>query len=907
MKSGFSCFSKIVVFGLSCASFVTVVACSPEPAVRTFDEAPQEFGPVRSGGDISIAEINTSALPSRESVRWKGDIETASWYRATDDLTSLSRLLGQPLLLKLSSRMREAVGQSSVAWGHVVGRSAYASAAIGETRADTKDAIAEGVGMLKAQEPILTQLLAARSAKMNWPNERASLVSVVSLIETFLVGFVKDVEKNGEVDKAVKKQLIEELRVTFGPKLRRIRIQVALAYSEKKTYRFVARIRQILKSEGIDLGPNIEPQLALAERLPREVERIHDARSALSVLVDFWMASSQKVRETKFKVLAPDLYDFFDGQNKDDLECIKSGCGLITRIKRFLFILPKIDEYGIEKIRNQLSTAAEDSIRSELELQAVQFLPDFHKEVDAKIREEIGRQRSNITKIGQDYGAYMRVVLGRMAVAKLGLREKDMFAGAEPNRIRVDLDFGTRSTPNENVKVLRVPSVQNLDGFETGAAAMGSGLAAALQIHDHGTISFSDRAGGNPIRAKQAQARLFFEQINKVLMIGGFQGESSQLFESFSLPLSAVRARASVPRFNLRTMISSGQAFGVPDQLILKNATKADRVVESTAAKSIAISVAGQAEMIRGLSRLAGSLRDWESTPFDKVLGTISVADFVPDLPREAVDRALFPKDLFFAAAIGNAAAILQNMTRDLTPVALIGPDRAIRWSNTTMAGGDESPEKMAVLATVFDIVNGERQSRVKTVDVARFIMALAEFLRATEGLENTRAEILRVPNSEGVSPLDQLNDAKVQLRQLVMALANFLWLETVGPDGLVRPEYNRFEGVAMGAAGEPRLLDQAIVVRAFLDASEVISAGMFRTAALDLMSATNRALFRTELGFYADRVGTSETPNLETLLAILTAGERLKPNYSPERAAEWTTISRPWINALRDAAETLP
>ena len=73
------------------------------------------------------------------------------------------------------------------------------------------------------------------------------------------------------------------------------------------------------------------------------------------------------------------------------------------------------------------------------------------------------------------------------------------------------------------------------------------------------------------------------------------------------------------------------------------------------------------------------------------------------------------------------------------------------------------------------------------------------------------------------------------------------------------------------------------------------------------VMSAMNTAFFRPKLGFYSENAKGEGYLSLEVLASILVAGERLSSVTTPERSAQWVRISRPWINALHDAAEILP
>lgn len=905
MKSGFSYSSKFLL-SISLSTVFWGVACSPQPVIRQFKEAKQDFGPARTDGDLDVDSISINALPTMESLNWRGEVETSKWYRVSEDLGWLSRQLDVPQIGKISLQMRGAVLRSAIAWQHTVSNSAYMSAAIGETRQDTEAAIDSGVAMLTAQEPLISDLLAKRNSATQWPTERVSLVELVGQVEEFLVKFVREVEVSS-IDKQVKKQLVDELRINFGPKIGRIRTQVALAYSEEKVYNFVAKIRAVLKSEDVNLGKELNKQLDLAERLPRNAEKIRDAKGALSVLIDFWLASSPETRDTEFKPVSPELYDFFKGQSEEDLDCLKRSCGVLTMIKRELFILPQIEEYGVRKLRKKLVEAAELSIKSELETQAVAFLPSLHTEVAKMVIGELQRQRENIQRVSRDYGGYLRVAMNRMAVAKLGVKENATFSGVEPNRLQVDVNFG-----RGGIQVSRSVTIED---FSTGASAIGSGISLAVEHFDHHVERELLAGGVSPIRIKQVLSRNLFEQIGKVLMIGGFKTESSKPFEAFAMTVD--RDLAARSRFNLRNQMDSPFSFAVPDSIGVAKPVVAENIIVTTMPRSVTVSVGGQADLLRGLSQLALRLQDWKPTRFDETLGPITLADFVPDLPRDAVDQKLFPKDLFFAAALGNAAVILQNVTKKSSTVGLISSQKRIRWANEPIdAGtGDKSvvvppiaPAEQETMAAVFDLVNGERAKEARIGDVARFLSALTLFLKAIEDIEKTKSSVLRARDGNGISPLDQFAGGRSDIKLLVMAIANFLSKEARQLDGLVRPLYARSESdVGLGPRGQPRLLDQALVIRALLDASEAISANIYRNEAMDLFAATNSNFFRPENAFYSDRPGSSEPPDFEAFAAMLVAGERMKPLMSEARLGQWKKLLRPWVGALRDAAETLP
>lgn len=926
MKSGSSCSSDIrrpqtVILPFFAIGLVCLLGgCSPDVVQRVYNEPNRHFGPQKSDDNAELGEMTANAMPSAASFNFSGRLATASWYRSMDDLSLLSRLTGDDSLGRLSFAMASSVYNGAVSWRHTVARSAYTSAAIGETKEDTAVAVKNGVDMLTSQEPLIQGVLDRQHRLISWPTTPTNLETILGLVEQYLVGVASEMEKS-TIEPAVKDRILQEVRITFAPMLARFKIQAHLAYQEPKTYDFVARLRQAVEAEKIEIGKESLERLKTAEKLTRDVEQIRSSRSALRVIVDFWKASSPEVRETKFKPVSPELYDYLYGKTESELNCIRSNCGFLTRIAKALFILPAIEDYGVKKLRKELELAAHDAIYSELETTATQYTAQLNTLVAEQVFVELRRQADNLKKISSDYGSYIRLVMDRMAIAKLGLKETDTVGSFEPSEVEVQMNFGgDRSNLSEasvGIVTKRISAVDNngrgtrarnnrsrnnnLTGFVSGAEAIGAGLSAAIDQHDHNLERELTAQGINPIVVQQVRQRVLFEQINKVLMIGGFKTETLAPFEALSLSID--RDHPRYRRLNLRGLMGSPLSYAVPDRLKLVDPARSEMVLGSEPGTPVRVSVAGQAEMLRGLSRLAASLKDWEPTSFDTGLGRVNLADFVPDLPRDAVDRSLFPKDLMFAATIGNAAVILQNITKKLSSVVLIDPDRKMRWANESGAL-ESDPEKRATMAAIFDLVDGERSQITRSGDVARFISAIAEFVRATNGIENTKASPLLEKGDDGKTPLDLLVSARTDLKLLIMAMSNFLAREAIGADGLVRPFYDRSDLVTGPISkGDPQLLDQALTIRALLDAAETISADVYRTTAIDLMASVNQRFYRPALAFYSAAATGTVRADLETTVAMLVAGERVAKDVDSERKARWNRVARPWIGALRDAA----
>ncbi|HRK06505.1 MAG TPA: hypothetical protein PLZ57_01945 [Pseudobdellovibrionaceae bacterium] len=873
-------------------------ACSPQPKARYFKPIKMEFGPTQT--EVDLGELKPQQNPSAASLTWQGEIATEQWMSLIEDLTTLALQRRDDRVARLVDRMRLNVEVAGNVVQLPASRSFFASAAIGETREDVADLLAKGIRMLGEQAAPLRALAAARSSRTNWPRGEVSVEIVVDSVTTYLQAYVADVQAAPNVDAAVKEAIAKELTVNFIPRLGRIRREVIDVFQERDTVRLIQRVQALLRREGVELGRDTNQRLEMAERLVGEVRAIHDARSALAVLVEFWRASSQEVRDTRFKPVSPALYDFLTGKSESQLECIRTGCIGITGFARFFFVLPEIDSYGVPKLKQDLAVAAHDAILSEMRSQAVAFLPSLHEEVANQIDKELNQQITNLRQIARDYPSFFRIVLDRMATAKLGLLPDSRLGFLEASRLQVELAPGAP---------LKASSADRAGG--TGAAALGASMKVAVRHYEHIIRRQRLLNGENPYLTTQGLGRLLFREINKVLSIGGYRMENLESFPALALGFDATRTNGDWPRLNLRRLSDSDVSFAVPDRLQVQLGSSAtSNSLRTTPTPEVpSVSVRGQAELLKGLSRLTRLARDWEPTAYDPIMGSINAADFLPDLPRDAVNQRLFPKDLIFAASLGNAGVLLQNLTKKSSPVMLIGAangegQRRIKFADQVGLTGETPSEPTSALAAIVDVTGSERGQIARTGDVARYILALAEFSRSVEGLEKTKSAPLLESIGSGKTAVEQILDAREDLKLLVMAMSNFLASEMVDSRGLLMAEFDR-----TSVRARPRdlqqgsvILDHAWAIRALMEASSLLGAQVYKTSALDLYRSLLRHHFHAPSGFFRNRPEQAPTP--EEIVAMLVAGEAVHAQMSPLEQRQWRQILATWMSAWGDLAQ---
>jgi hypothetical protein len=283
------------------------------------------------------------------------------------------------------------------------------------------------------------------------------------------------------------------------------------------------------------------------------------------------------------------------------------------------------------------------------------------------------------------------------------------------------------------------------------------------------------------------------------------------------------------------------------------------------------------AELIRGLSLISTHLRDYEKTIFDAHLGKITVANLhIEDIPQDISEQSLFPKDTFFALAIGNAALQLQALTSNLSPLFTVDTENKIHWLDKM----EDNPKSPNVMAGVVDIINGKRAQMVECQSLSKFLSALIEFYKATENLGQTKASRLLEKNSNGKSNVEIILENREQIHDLILGLSNFLSHQIKNENGASLHSIDINETLVK-TTGTVYLDDQIGTIEALLDSYELLQTNMYLWSAIDTYYAMNQSLWNPTADFYfsdSQKNGAKFSQRISALHAIA----RLK-EYLPE------------------------
>jgi hypothetical protein len=300
------------------------------------------------------------------------------------------------------------------------------------------------------------------------------------------------------------------------------------------------------------------------------------------------------------------------------------------------------------------------------------------------------------------------------------------------------------------------------------------------------------------------------------------------------------------------------------------------------------------ADQIRGLSHMLRVTADWKRSSYDKLLGGIKAQDLTHEVKTPALDRPLFPKDMLFALNVGDAAVLFQDITKKATPVFLMTLQKKLIWADKYSSLPDT---ETAIMAGIVDIKDGKRSNLVHSRDVAKLVMAIAEFLSATDGVEKTKSSILLEKDSAGKAPLDSLIDGRKDLKLLVVALGNFISNQLISENHLISGSYYLPE---MIRSNNPEYLieEQMLGIRALLKAYQLTGISNYLFAAQEVYFAVNKKYFDTDEQFYVNSDGSKLDFPQKT--AVLVALQELKNNLPSESQGQLVRVSAPWLRALQ-------
>lgn len=843
---------KIFLFSL----VLLATACAPKVQNRQFETPKTDFGP--RFGDVDLQQGISPSDNFKASWSWQGEVSSADLFRQSENLMDLGTLLESPALTRKGIDWVEKFYVTENATTLIpFAESPYISAAAGQTKKDVVDAVGDiRQDISKARELIQNKITQLTKA-FPWPKKSAPLAQDLQTAQNFLKQFQTALPRLG-LSSLVLTNLQEALQKQTKDLLAQAQSLIQKFYAAKKFSQALNVVDGVIRQYKVALPRDLQKTFSAGKQIGQELDLYADEQGALTVLIDVWKMLDTNERVQYFKPVNADLYDFLKNQDDKDLNCLRQrGCsgGFFNGIKKKLFVLPRIKNYGLENLRAQLNQKALTYVVSTVEDMGRGYLPQLPGLLAAQIDAGLVDNDKQLKDIQGNYLSFLQDLVGGWSKKTL-VGTQGKIAGFENPRVNLSLNDKT---------ALKLQATGDL--AQVSMETTGTAFAAVGKVYRQDSVS-------NDFVFKTA-----LSQLSKMLALGGYWNDQGNLapafFESFSGPDHLL---------DLMSFTSSSDTYAAPDLVpVTKAFTPATPTKKNFSAKSLA-------EQVRGLSSLLRFTGDWQKSKFDSVLSPIQAQDITSEYQAEALKRPFFPKDTLVALNLGDVAVLLKNITKEFSQVFLLNTENKLIWANDYDFNGSDT----AVMAGAVDIINGRRGSLVKSEDVSRLILAVAEFLEATEGIENTKSIYLTEADSTGRTPLTALAEGRHDLRLLTLALANFISNQLVTPNGLVAVDYDM---TSLSARKTARVQDQALAIQALLKAREVTHVDIYLWTAQEIYFSMNRNLFNRAQHFYvnSDQSAAAFPDKLTTLRALV----ELRPYLPVSSQTQLTWVLQPWLKAL--------
>lgn len=848
------------------AAILLIPACTRKAEKTPLVDAPISLGPTNGDTTLPLDPVPTDSM--RQALLLDRELDTASYLRLAEDLQALSHHQRSQYLSQLSRRLIETYRSQPLPMTKF-SHSLYAQTMIGEGEPQVKRELEVVSREIRTAINAIVSLLEKSKKTFPWPEQLKNFPHAVTTADAYTKWLLERIPTLG-LPKEMEKPLTGAIKGEYG----RLR-PVVIEYSDrlersKNLSHAVTTVKQATIALDVKIAPRDAGQLRLAEELVQSIEATQSSQDALALVIQVWRAIPPEEREKVFKEAAPEFYDFLADKDELSLSCLAAPFCLnpILELARRLVILPKISEYGVAKIRSQIDQSARDHLISSVLRQASAMMPKVPELIKEKALGEAKKYTDLIATVRKDFAGFAR--------KSISAWEKEEFQSPlrslDPSRVKV------RIRGNDRIDVA-LPK-QGKYGASSGAEVLGLSLATAH--------SFLPEE-----KSKITKADLL-DPIVKLLAVTGFRQSGGKLFPSFLLPLDGKRTEI----FDVKNLLKGTTSYAVPDSFIVSN----DMIMNRGNTLAANASVGAQAELLRGISRQIRFHRDWEQNLFDEKLGNVPIDEMVKELPKGAVDFSPFPKEMIFTVAVGASGAILQNIVRPLSPAFLVLPKGRVLWGDRYKEIG-EGEGNVSTVAGLVNIEKGKRGSRVRTADLARYILALDEFLSATEGIEQTKSPQLNEKIADDRTVLEELQEARRYLRLFQLALTNFLVHVAQDKDGSFRSGYDLETRTA--DPGERTLTDQTLAIRALLASARQLDLKLFSWAALDGYYFMNRSMWDQERQFYVTHISpsgqkTGEASLLE-IASTLRAGDELSSEMKAEGRRQWEQIAKPWVKAIEE------
>jgi hypothetical protein len=832
-------------------SFLALAACAPKPDASPEPQIQFEFGPRQQDVNLDLSHLNEQTQASKNNWPQAGAMTAQEKLNFVENILAVGRQFQISSLKDSAIRGVRQFRQTYQSQSLPFENSPYVEAIVGSTQKEARDQVSKAQAFLPVDAQKLNQILVHSEKTYPWTPGPLSSAASIKMVEEYVQAFLRQLPSLN-LNPAVVDTLNLEVPVRTEKTVQLLQGELSKVKATKNSAEMVLQLQRMGQAMSYNLPAETKDLLKKGGALAHAVLGAADEQDILSCIVEIYKMLDSQDRQTLIGSESQALLDFLNSSDQYRLECLETrGCKRDPMAwgAKGLKIFPEIRKMGVANIRTKMDSGMRGYILQRLDTEiydAVKTVPSMMAE---QINQGIQDQLAQLGQIKNDYAGFAK----KMAKSWSSLR----LASAH-GQVR-------------GLEQSQIASVNAPVNGQSSSTLLGQGLLVKTLILN----SESDRL------SEEEKIEWSLEHLNKLLALGGYKKNETEAIRPLTQPIDM---KFGDFKMSLQEILKSNFSFAVPDQISLTSAYGSTL----TAPVGFNVSVVGQARLLRGFSQSMNFLKDWQATAFDPILGKETVSQAFATAPASVASRKMFPKDSLFALSVGNAAVILKNLLKELSPVFVVGQASQIIWANDFNLSDSDA----ASMAGVVNLIAGQRDLKVAALDISEYMVALGDFVQALQGIEQTQSSFLLSHDSGAKNGVEELLQAQHQIKLLVVGLGNFLSNKMVAEDGWVHEVYSLRQKQI--ESGEMKIMTQFKTIEALLRAYEMTQVTPYLWSAMDMYYKLNKEAFDMQKGFYRG------VESLQQGLEVIKILKQLQPhlpsasqNQLNRLLNSWTTLAQ--------------
>lgn len=383
-------------------------ACAPNPVSTVRSVVYPASGPLKADVDLRL-----TGEEKVTDVSWTNEFDAAQVFYLTEDLL----LLNSGLTEKGKAALVEEVLSGLPGSRRSFIESEYANLIVERAQGQAKKTLNQVVPKLKEAPNRIASLIKGLPAPSSFASS-GNLESSVRAIFKYLKAFDAAIAKSSlmsEVRQGVRAELEKNMRIEPEAMSAIGRLNSAKTLSAA-----IGALDSAVQKLNLPLPQKTSAQLERGRRLGKAMSDIKDSRQALAAIIDIWLYLSPAERKSQIQTVSAELYEYLNGLDATDLECLKStDCLSPTQwIAKTIFIQPKIEAYGVQKIRDQLNRKSADSVREVVAQVVEEQLKDLPETLNQKIEKGLKEKVAPVERLASNFSTEFKGRLSRWSQEK---------------------------------------------------------------------------------------------------------------------------------------------------------------------------------------------------------------------------------------------------------------------------------------------------------------------------------------------------------------------------------------------------------------------------------------------------------------------------------------------------------